>query len=377
MSDIRAALAQLDRRLSDLRREIASIASEPEATGAPVSAAPEERPVTGRPAPPAWTPSAQTPGTIPRASHAEDDLPASIPAFVPPPPPRYEAPPVSEPLVGMAAQDPRPPEPQGPSSATAASQRLGPAPGPAAPDVGLAMTGSNKSHEIVGRAEAEAARLLAQAHERLDELEAQIEQLLGVRDRLLLSARDLVEQYEEELSRLELRYPSGSATAELAEPLSALAAARQPRPPSGPAQRPAEPLAASAYPAGVPPPAGHTRPATASAQMPPAPGPEPSPAPRPAQFEGIVTVIVPWVSRVQTIQVMKDSLSRVKGAQLAYVRGYHQGEVRFELELGEAVDLIGELNRVLPYAFAIESARQDEIVIRLERAEGSGGGSVD
>jgi hypothetical protein len=85
-------------------------------------------------------------------------------------------------------------------------------------------------------------------------------------------------------------------------------------------------------------------------------------------------VIVPWVSRLQTIQVLEDSLTRVRGAQLAHVRGYHQGEVRLELVLGEAVDLIGELNRTLPYAFAVESARQDEIIIRLERGEAGGPG---
>jgi hypothetical protein len=104
----------------------------------------------------------------------------------------------------------------------------------------------------------------------------------------------------------------------------------------------------------------------------PAATPAPEPPPRPALFEGVVTVTVPWVSRLQTIQVLEDSLTRVRGAQLAYVRGYHQGEARLELVLGEAVDLIGELNRVLPYAFAVESARQDEIVIRLERGEGGG-----
>lgn len=205
----------------------------------------------------------------------------------------------------------------------------------------------------IARAEAEAARLLAVAHERVDELKAQIEQLLGVRERLLESARDLVRQYEHEVTKLELAYPASTAAEATASP-----------PP--------------AAPPAVPPP-GYSATATSRSAPTAAPASEP-PAPeassRPALFEGVVTVIVPWVSRLQTIQVLEDSLSRVRGTQMAYVRGYHQGEVRLELLLGEPVDLIGELNRVLPYAFAVESASQDEIIIRLERSEAQGGGGV-
>ncbi|HUZ29570.1 MAG TPA: hypothetical protein VMU90_10040, partial [Solirubrobacteraceae bacterium] len=225
------------------------------------------------------------------------------------------------------------------------------------------------THQIVGRAEAEAARLLAHAHERVDELKAQIEQLLGVRERLLRSARDLVHQYEEEVTQLELRYPATTAdqmaAASEGGARSASGATAQPMPLAAPV-----PLPAYAQPAPPLPPA------YAELAPPPAPAPPaPEPAARPALFEGVVIVIVPWISRLQTIQVLEDSLTRVRGAQLAYVRGYNQGEVRLELVLGEAVDLIGELNRALPYAFAVESARQDEIVIRLERGE-TGGGSV-
>jgi hypothetical protein len=236
----------------------------------------------------------------------------------------------------------------------------------------------------VGRAEAEAARLLAHAHERVDELKSQIEQLLGVRDRMLQSARDLVRQYEEEITQLELRYPA--TTPAEATGAGEPQAAPAPPPPPGPVTPAASaagmpPPAApptGAPPVGAPPvgahPVGPPGGYTQHAVPPPPAAPAPEPAPRPALFEGVVSVIVPWVSRLQTIQVLEDSLTRVRGAQLAHVRGYHQGEVRLELVLGEAVDLIGELNRTLPYAFAVESARQDEIIIRLERGEAGGAG---
>jgi hypothetical protein len=309
VSDIRDTLAQLDRRLSDLKREIASIGDEGQSSAA---GSPPARSV-------AYDAAAA------RARMGEPDVPSSVPAFAPPPLPR-----VGEPA--RAAE----PTASAPAAMTAAPA----APRTAAPP--SAAADAFAPHEIVAKAEAEAARLLAHAHERVDDLKAQIEQLLGVRDRLLSSAKDLVRQYEEEVTQLELTYPASSAESEIGSV-----------PPS------------QAPPASEPP-ASH-----AAFEAPP-----PEPPPRPALFDGVVTITVPWISRIQTIQVLEDSLFRVRGAHKAYVRGYHQGEVRFELELGEAVDLIGELNRALPYAFAIESASQDEIVIRLERGEGSGGRGV-
>jgi hypothetical protein len=47
------------------------------------------------------------------------------------------------------------------------------------------------------------------------------------------------------------------------------------------------------------------------------------------------------------------------------------GEVRVELTLTGGVDLVGELNRIMPFPFAIRSATPREIVVSLE------GGGVD
>jgi hypothetical protein len=271
MSDIHDALAQLERRLSDLKRELVRMAEEPiEADGM----------ATGRSE---VGPRPRDPG--PTYSQAE-----------------------------AATASRRPPQ--------AAPRRPAPEPQPAA----SSRPEARDPEEIVARAEAEAVQVLTHAHDHLTELKAQVEQLQSYRMRLLSAAQELLHQFQEELNQL-----------------------------SDPAGR----VSGAAAPGAAPP------------AVPPAPAPEP---PWPTSFEGMVTIIVPWISRLQTVQVLEDSLTRVRAAQSVYLRGYHRGEVRLELILGEAVDLIAELNRVLPYTFALESARPDEIVIRLDRGAGTPGG---
>jgi hypothetical protein len=91
---------------------------------------------------------------------------------------------------------------------------------------------------------------------------------------------------------------------------------------------------------------------------------------RPALFEGTVAVVALGANQLETIQVLEDSLARAAQVTRTYIRRAHAGEVRVELTLTGGVDLVGELNRVMPFPFAIRSATPQEIVIGLE-----GGGS--
>jgi hypothetical protein len=87
---------------------------------------------------------------------------------------------------------------------------------------------------------------------------------------------------------------------------------------------------------------------------------------RPAFFEGTVALAVLGAHRMQTIQVLEDSLIRARHVMRAYIRRTMAGEVRFELTLIGGVELIGELNRVMPFPFAVRSATPGEIVVSLE-----------
>ncbi len=335
MADIHDALSQLERRLGDLKLELVRIAEEPYA----------------EPVPPAgW-----------RSSGAGQERPAGpaertedIHAFPPP-----------TPYVPQRSH-----------------VESGPAPAPPA----------DPQHEIVRRAQAEANRLLADAYERVDQLRVEIEQLLGIRDGLLRSARDLVRQYEQQLAELERSfgtpppasppppsdYPERVSPFLSGRPSAGAPPSRVPPPAGAPsAQAMPPPPASPVAPPPPPPPVSQVAPATPPPPVSPvAPAPPPPPAPQTTAFEGVMTVVVRSVSRLQTIQVLEDSLTRVRGAEFAYVRGYHEGEVRLELLLREPLDLIGEMGRVMPYEFTVESARPEEIVIRLDRAAREGDGEM-
>jgi hypothetical protein len=87
---------------------------------------------------------------------------------------------------------------------------------------------------------------------------------------------------------------------------------------------------------------------------------------RPAFFEGTVTLVALGANLLQTVEVLEDSLVRARQVTRAYIRRVHAGEARVELSLTGGVDLVGELNRVMPFPFAVRSATREEIVITLE-----------
>jgi hypothetical protein len=88
--------------------------------------------------------------------------------------------------------------------------------------------------------------------------------------------------------------------------------------------------------------------------------------PRPAFFEGVVRMTVSGATRIQTIQVMEDSLSRIRHVEQVYIRRWHAGALWLELWVAAGLELLGELNRVLPFRFAVQSATGQEIIISLE-----------
>jgi hypothetical protein len=154
------------------------------------------------------------------------------------------------------------------------------------------------------------------------QLGVQIKQLLTIRERLLNDAEQLLAGYERQLRELE--------TLDVFEVEAALAALL-------PAPGPTE----------------------TSSRVPEFPS-------RPAFFDGVMTITVVGVHRLQTIQVLEDSLSRVRHVDRVYIRRWHAGQLLFELALSAGVELIGELNRVLPFPFAVQSATGQEIGITLE-----------
>lgn len=154
----------------------------------------------------------------------------------------------------------------------------------------------------------------------VDRLGDQIKQLLMIRERLLNDAEQLLAGYERQLRELE-----AFDVSEVEAAVAALAPAS-------------------------------TEKGTDFPEL----------APRPAFFEGLMTVSVAGVGRIQTIQVLEDSLSRVRQVEEVYIRRWHAGLLLIELTLSAGVELIGELNRVLPFPFAVQSATGQEIALTLE-----------
>lgn len=174
-----------------------------------------------------------------------------------------------------------------------------------------------------GAPDARAAQLTVAA-EAVGQVGEQLKQLLTMRDRLLDDAQQMLAGYQRELRKLEEFDPS-----EVEDALAALATPRE-------------------------------------AQEPAVAGPE-TPT-RPAFFDGTTTITVVGAHRIQLIQVVEDALSRVRNVQRVYIRRWQAGQLSLELTLSAGVELIGELNRVLPFPFAVQSATGREIVITLEGA---------
>jgi hypothetical protein len=185
-------------------------------------------------------------------------------------------------------------------------------------------TAAGLADDVPDAAQAEHRRASGRALvEGVDRLGSEIEELLRMRERLLVEARELLNRYQLQLDALAAEDPADIRAA-VASLLSPEPAAR------------GEEAARS------------------------------EPGPRPAFFEGVVTMTVGGATRIQTIQVLEDSLSRILHVERVYIRRWHAGALWLELSLSDGVELLGELNRVLPFPFAVQSATGQEIVISLE-----------
>ena len=158
--------------------------------------------------------------------------------------------------------------------------------------------------------------------EAVGQLGAQVKELLTMRERLLNDAERLLAGYERRIRELEALDPTDVEAA-----LAALAS---------------------------PPEITETAATVADAPS------------RPAFFDGLMMVSVVGVGRIQTVQVLEDSLSRVRNVERVYIRRWHAGRLLLELTLSGGVELLGELNRVLPFSFAVHSATGQDITISLE-----------
>lgn len=161
-------------------------------------------------------------------------------------------------------------------------------------------------------------------------------QLMALREQLMAGARELARAYERQLGLLEEMAVSGlpASAADL---------------PAIPAAPPVDPPATTGTLSGL-------IPSTADAVD----------QARPAFFEGRVDLVVSGAHRIQTIQVLEDALSRARHVDYVYVRRCHRGQVRLELSIAGGAELLGELNRVLPFPFAVTSATGTEIALSLE-----------
>jgi len=143
--DVESSLADMDRKLRELQRELAMAGREP-----PPAAEPEPEPAPG-------------------------------PAPEPP------------------AADPTPPPPSPPSEPVAPDASIAPEP-PDAPDAPSApLDAESHAQAIVAEARAEAARIVDEAAARVAAIGRQIDELQRLRDEVQRSARALVEEYERAL----------------------------------------------------------------------------------------------------------------------------------------------------------------------------------
>ncbi len=85
----------------------------------------------------------------------------------------------------------------------------------------------------------------------------------------------------------------------------------------------------------------------------------------PPLFEGVVTLVVRGIGRIQTLVAMEEALLETEGIAQAFVRHYDRGEAWLEITLDRALPLRTELAEALPAPFEIRSTTASEIVLEL------------
>jgi hypothetical protein len=237
--------------------------------------------------------------------------------------------------VAVLAEEPR--QAADPAPPPAQQLRSVPAPPPDLTDLEAALGLTDlPERDRVAEPDGANAPLTGVPGEAPVEMTTDMGQLMAVREQLMAGARELARAYERQLGLLEQMALSGLPATS------------------------SESSATSSVPPAAPP--ATTR--NLSGRI-------PSPADavdqaRPAFFEGTVELVVSGAHRIQTIEVLEDALSRARHVDYVYVRRCHRGQVRLELSLAGGAELLGELNRVLPFPFAVTSATGTEIALSLE-----------
>jgi cell division septum initiation protein DivIVA len=217
----------------------------------------------------------------------------------------------------LSREHPTDPGRDSPSPATATAE----------PGVAERRSISTDAAAIVVRAQDEADRIVASALHRREELEGQIKQLVGLREQLRRSGRQMIVRYEQALSRIEAQFATS------------------------------DDLGGESF-AG-PSSASTSEPSTTATS---ASTSEPSTT---AIYSGTVQVRARAVRDLDTISRLEQALRNVEGASGVAVREFVDQSVALELELSTDVALLSELQRVLPFEFTTESTADGEVVLRL------------
>jgi hypothetical protein len=272
LAEVRSGLIQLDRRLDELARGLVS------RTDAEMSETV---------APPAATVSDDVPASIPLVSH-----PASVPPWM------------SHSSVSANDGD---------------IEQMTPLPAGLAPHSGngnaaplpVAHHGHGDAGTVtLARAEQEAARILARVHQRADEVQGQIDELLRVRDHLRVSTQEIVTAYGEVLSELDRRFDAATPAPESPETVSAL----------------------------------HGR------------------------FIGDVRVEAGPFRDLGAIRLLEEALAGIEAVASVSLAGFTDHDVQIDLCLVQPCDLVAELERALPFACEIESLPGADLGLLLRAA---------
>jgi cell division septum initiation protein DivIVA len=334
--DVQSSLADMDRKLRELQRELAMVSQRPEP--APASA-------------PTPTPPVEPPPVEPlRTSFAPEPEP---PAPQPPPEPQAHPP------------DPPPVDPS--------YFRDLPSPQPAAaPTLPPVAAAHDQAEAILAGARAEAARVVQEAAGRVAAISRQIDELQHRRDEVERSARALVDEYARAMRQL--AEPTSAVAPRFPEPEAPTPAAAAPAPVQAPVAAPPPPRFQSAplAPAAPPPaPAPAPYPAGEEPVPPPAPaGPPPAAAAPGAagdnRFEGQVVINAGPFTDIATLGTFEQALARLPQAEDVYVRGFEGNRALIDLKLAGSVALLDEMRRSLPFGFGVVEVGRGTLTINVD-----------
>jgi F0F1-type ATP synthase membrane subunit b/b' len=226
---------------------------------------------------------------------------------------------------------------------------------------------SARAREIVANAEESASQIRAEASRRIEDSNAQCNELLRLKDNLLDAMRSVVGDFGQAISRVELGerlFPGPTQAA-----------------PGEGASQPFEPTEAAPVPVFVPPPVPVPEP---QSQTPPVSGtpdavsihatPTPPPpgesAPVPASpdqavFDTRVELDAGPFSDFAALSAFERALAHMPKVEDVYVRRLAEDRALIELTLAEPAPLLETMRASLPYSLDVRSADRTKIVVNV------------